>query len=161
MLPFGVLDLGRRSSRFTRDEQRTVMTLWSIARSPLILGADLTKLDAFTLSLITNDEVIAVDQHSRGGRQLFSHDGLIAWIADAPGSADRCLAVFNTRDKPAQPADVAGAKVPVNLAELSFAGPCRVRDLWQTKDLGEFTGEFAPEIPWHGAGLYRVSPAQK
>jgi hypothetical protein len=157
MLPFGVLDLGQRSTRFTRDEQRTVMTLWSIARSPLILGADLTKLDDFTLALITNDEVIAVDQHSRGSRQLFSHDGLIAWIADAPGSADKYLAVFNTRDKPAQPADEAGAKVPVNLAELSFAGPCRVRDLWQTKDLGEFTGEFAPETPWHGAGLYRVS----
>ena len=161
MLPFGVLDLGRRSTRFTRDEQRTVMTLWSIARSPLILGADLTKLDDFTLSLISNDEVIAVDQHSRGGRQLFSHDGLIAWMADAPGSTAKYLAVFNTRDKSTQPADEAGAKVPVNIAELSFAGPCRVRDLWQTKDLGEFTGEFAPEIPSHGAGLFRVSPAQK
>jgi hypothetical protein len=51
--------------------------------------------------------------------------------------------------------------VPVKLSELGFDGPCRIRDLWEAKDLGELTGEFAPEIPWHGAGLYRVSPARK
>ena len=161
MLPFGVLDLGRRSTHFTRDEQRTVMTLWSIARSPLIMGGDLTKLPNFTLELLTNDEVIAVDQHSTGGRQLFNRDNLIGWMAEAPGSADRYVALFNTRDKPGAPAGSPGVPVPVKLSELGFDGACRIRDLWQTKDLGEFTGEFAPEIPWHGAGLYRVSPAQK
>ena len=88
MLPFGVLDQGRRTTHFTRDELRTVMTLWSIARSPLIMGGDLTRLDDFTRSLLTNDEVVAVDQRGRGGHELFHHDGQIAWIAEVPGSGD-------------------------------------------------------------------------
>lgn len=79
----------------------------------------------------------------------------------APGSADRYVALFNTRDKPAAPADLPGVPVSVKLSELGFDVACRICDLWQPKDLGEFTGEFAPEIPWHGAGLYRVSPARK
>ena len=59
------------------------------------------------------------------------------------------------------PAHGAGSmKVPVKLSDLSFTGACRVRDLWRRRALGEFEGEFAPEINWHGAGLYRVSPGQ-
>ena len=314
MLPFGALDLGRRTTRFTRDEQRTVMTLWSIARSPLIMGGDLTKLDDFTLALLTNDEVIAVDQHSAGGRQLFNRDNLIGWVADVPGSMDKYVALFNARDRiPLDPAraafrsavvsrttpghgvaiaaDLAGATklflvvddggdgtgwdhalwveprlvtadgrelkltglpwvsatagwgevskekavsgqpmsvegkrvvdgigtharsvieynlppgyvrirafgalddgalnqprggtiqflvyaltpgpeagrpglpVAVDLTSLGFGADCRIRDLWQRKDLGEIKGgAFAPEIPWHGAGLYRVSPVRE
>jgi alpha-galactosidase len=99
MLPLGVLDLGLRKTRFTPDEQRTLLTLWSIARSPLIHGGDMTKTDAATLSLLTNDEVIAVDQHSENNRPLFERDGLWAWSADVPGSPDRYLALFNTRDR--------------------------------------------------------------
>ncbi len=66
MLPLGVLELGRRKTRFTAEEQMTLLTLWSIARSPLIMGGDLRKLDDFTLSLLTNDEVLAVNQHGSG-----------------------------------------------------------------------------------------------
>jgi hypothetical protein len=136
------------------------MTLWSIARSPLIFGGDLTKLDDFTLSLITNDEVIEVDQDSHGNRQLFRSDGLVAWVADAPNPPDKYLAVFNTRNAPAQTEGARGVKAPVKLADLEFSGACRIRDLWRKADLGEFTDEFAPEINWHGAGLYRVSVAK-
>lgn len=89
MLPFGVIDLGKRTTRFTRDEQLTVMTLWSIARSPLMHGGDLTKTDPFTLSLLTNAEVIAVNQNSSGNRPLFNRDDLIAWMADVPGTSDK------------------------------------------------------------------------
>lgn len=99
MLPFGVLELGKRRTRFTQDEQLTVMTLWSIARSPLMFGGDLTKLDPFTLSLLNNDEVIAVNQLSSGNRPLFERDELIAWIADAPDGEGKYLAVFNARDQ--------------------------------------------------------------
>jgi hypothetical protein len=99
MLPFGVLDLGRRTTRFTPDEQMTVMSLWSIARSPLMHGGDLTKTDAFTMSLLTNAEVLAVNQHSTNNRPLFDRDGLIAWIADVLDSPDRYVALFNTRDR--------------------------------------------------------------
>ena len=169
MLPLGTIDMGRRTTRFTKDEQYTLMTLWSIARSPLIFGGDMTRMDDFTLSLITNEEVIAADQNSSGNRQFFNHDGLIAWVANAPNSSDKYLAVFNTYDKPAndptagkpdQPESAGGMKVPVKLAELGFSGSCRIRDLWRKADLGEFKEEFAPEITWHGAGLYRVSAAK-
>jgi len=157
MLPLGTLDMGRRKSRFNREEQYTMMTLWSIFRSPLIMGGDLTKMDAFTKSLLTNPEVIAVNQNSTGNRQLFRRDGFVAWIADVPGSTDRYLAVFNTRDKPADTNFPMVLKVEAKLAEAGFTGACKIRDLWRKEDIGERTGVFAPEIPWHGAGLYRLS----
>ena len=98
MLPLGTIEFGRRT-KFTRDEQFTLMSLWSIARSPLMHGGDMTHTDDFTLSLLTNDEVLAVNQHSANNRQLFrTADGLIAWVADVPGSPDKYLALFNTRE---------------------------------------------------------------
>ncbi|MFT3830147.1 MAG: glycoside hydrolase family 27 protein [Opitutaceae bacterium] len=99
MLPLGTLVLGTRGTRFTPDEQFTLMTLWSIARSPLMHGGDLTKTDPFTLSLLTNDEVLAVNQHSADNRPLFDRAGLIAWTAKDPKTGDTYLALFNTRDR--------------------------------------------------------------
>ena len=125
------------------------MSLWAIARSPLMMGGDLTKLDSFTLSLLTNEEVIAVDQHSSGNRQLFNRGGFIAWIADVPDSKDKYLAVFNTTKDAAEPA--------VELATLGLGNSVRVRDLWKKSSLGDFTGRFMAKLPSHGAGLYRVS----
>jgi hypothetical protein len=150
MLPLGVIALGKRKTDLTPDEQRTLVTLWSIARSPLIMGGDLTKLDDFTLSLLTNDEVIAVDQTGRNAHQVFSRDGLIAWKSSAPDSADKFVALFNTTDSP--------AKVSVTLAELGFTNPVNVRDLWAQKNLGEVSGSHAAELPPHGAGVFRISP---
>jgi hypothetical protein len=89
MLPLGTIEFGRQT-HFTRDEQFTLMTLWSIARSPLMHGGDMTHTDDFTLSLLTNDEVLAVNQRSAHNRQLFrTADGLIAWVADVPDSPDK------------------------------------------------------------------------
>jgi alpha-galactosidase len=102
MLPFGVIDLGKRTSRFTRDEHYTVMTLWSIARSPLMHGGDMTQTDPFTLSLLTNPEVLAVNQDSSNNRPLFNDRDLIAWVADVPGSPDKYVALFNARDQVSQ-----------------------------------------------------------
>jgi hypothetical protein len=99
MLPLGTLVLGKRTTRFTPDEQITLMTLWSIARSPLMHGGDMTKTDPFTLSLLTNDEVLAVNQKSSDNHPVFDHDDLIAWTATMPGTNDVYLAVFNARDR--------------------------------------------------------------
>ena len=164
MLPIGVLQMGKSKTHFTRDEQTTLMSLWSIARSPLMIGADLTKLDDFTLGLLTNDAVIAVNQNSTGNHQLFQHDGLYAWVAEVPGSADKYLAVFNTRSQPkdgAPPADATNGAtaVPVKLSDLGFPGAVKVENLWTHRALGLFTNEFAPVINCHGAGLYRIKPA--
>ena len=97
MLPFGTLEFDR-STRFTRSEQVLCMTLWSIARSPLIFGGDMTRMDDFTLGLLTNPEVLAVNQASTNNRQISRRDDLIVWAADVPGSPDRYVAFFNAQD---------------------------------------------------------------
>ena len=150
MLPLGKVRFGK-DTNFTRDEQRTLLTLWCIARSPLIHGGDLTKTDDFTLSLLTNPEVIAVDQDSSGNRELLHRDNFVVWIANVPGSTDRYVAVFNT-------GDTGPLAVPVRLKDLGFNGPARIRDLWARSGLGEVRDGFAPRLPPHGAGLYRVTP---
>jgi alpha-galactosidase len=160
MLPLGTLEQGRRQTRFTPDEQVTMLTLWSIARSPLILGADLMKLDDATLALVTNDEVLAVNQRGAHPRQFFRHDdGRVAWVSDAPDGG-KYLALFNIANAPtdetAPPST--GLEVPVKLAELGLpAGEFLVRDLWQHKDLGRMKEEFSPLLAWHGAGLYHMT----
>ena len=86
MLPLGRLKLGARDTQFTPDEQRTLMTLWSIARSPLIMGGDLRYLDAPTKALLTNPEVIAVNQASSGNTPHFVDDTARIWSAKKPSS---------------------------------------------------------------------------
>ncbi|MGA9451460.1 MAG: alpha-galactosidase [Verrucomicrobiia bacterium] len=162
MLPIGVLQMEKTKTHFSRDEQFTLMSLWSMARSPLMIGADLTKLDDFTLSLLTNDEVIAVNQNSSNNHELFHRDGFYGWVADVPGSPNKYLALFNTRAKPdggVQPSGATGvsAAVPVKLSELGFASVGHIRNLWTHQDLGPVTNEFAPVIAFHGAGLYLIS----
>ena len=125
-----------------------MLTLWCIARSPLIMGGDLRKLDDFTLSLLTNDEVLAVNQYGVGSRELFRNDGLAAWSAKS-SSQDTYVATFNLRD--------AAAAIPIKLSELGIGGIVRVRDLWRRMDLATVQGEFSPQISAHGAGLYRLA----
>jgi hypothetical protein len=157
MLPFGVLEMGRRRSRFTPQEHYTVMTLWCIARSPLIFGGDMTRMDDFTLSLLTNDEVIAVNQHSINNRPLFEADRLIAWVADLPGSDERYLALFNTRD-PDQSTQAKAIPMEVRTAQLGMRGPVLVKDLWSGAEIGTYLDVITAEVPYHGARLLRIKP---
>lgn len=101
MLPLAAVRQGQTNSwtNFTHDEQYTLMSLWAIARSPLILGGHLPKNDDFTLKLITNDAVLQVNQHSTNNRQLFRRGDEVAWLADVPGSKDKYLAVFNAANQ--------------------------------------------------------------
>jgi hypothetical protein len=104
MLPLGKIGLRAergepRWSGFSRDEQYTLMTLYSIFRSPLMFGGDLPSNDDFTLSLITNKDVIGVNQNSANGKELFRENDLIAWTADDPETGDKYLALFNASDK--------------------------------------------------------------
>jgi alpha-galactosidase len=170
MLPLGVLEMGRRITRFTRDEQVTLMTLWSIARSPLIMGGDLRKLDEFTAALLCNDEVLAVNKASRENREAFRTADSIVWVANTHGN-DVYVALFNLRDPtpaastapavatgPAATTAPAAAIVSVKLAQIGLKGRARVRDLWNRTDLNVVEDAFAPPIPCHGAGLFRLSP---
>ena len=96
MIPLGVVEFGRKT-KLTYDEQRTLMTLWSIARSPLIFGGDMTKLDPPTLQLLTNAEMLAVNQHSTANRQVSRENDLIVWTADAPDGDAKYVALFNAQ----------------------------------------------------------------
>nr|WP_183983347.1 glycoside hydrolase family 27 protein [Sphingomonas jinjuensis] len=150
MLPLGRLALGKRDTRFTPDEQRTLMTLWSIARSPLIMGGDLRHLDAPTLALLTNREVIAVNQASRDSRPHFIEDGTRVWSATA-ANGDRYVALFNTGG--------ASRDVRVPLAMLGLTGSVGVRDLWAGRADGKASGRLVRHLPAHGSGLYRLARA--
>ena len=125
------------------------MTLWCIARSPLMFGGDIPSLDPFTLSLLTNDEVLEVHGNSERNRQLFARGDAIAWCADVPGSSDKFVAVFNL-------GDVGAASIEVDIRGLDVGAHCSIRDLWVGRDLGEVPSRFAAVIPAHGAGLYRI-----
>ncbi|MGH9470657.1 MAG: glycoside hydrolase family 27 protein [Terriglobia bacterium] len=155
MLPLGRLRIrgfadAPRATRLTHDEQRTLMTLWFIFRSPLMIGADLPSLDPFTLSLFTNPEVLAVDQHSFDNRQTYARGQQIAWEASIPGSRGKYVALFNLADSP--------APVKVTWNELGMHGNCAVRDLWARKDEGRHSGAYFHELPAHGSGLYKIEP---
>ena len=150
MLPLGRLALGQRDTKFTPDEQCTLMTLWSIARSPLIMGGDLRHLDPPTLALLTNREVIAVNQASRDNRPHFIADDTRIWSARAP-DGDRYVALFNTGKTP--------LPVGIDLGLLGLKGNARVRDLWAGKDDGMAQGRLVRTLPSHGAGLYRLRAA--
>lgn len=147
MLPLGRLALGKRDSRLTPAEQRTVMTLWSIARSPLIMGGDLRHLDAPTLALLTNRDVLAVNQTSSGNRPVFVADGMRCWTARAADGGDY-VALFNLRDK--------DATIGADLRWLGIEGPVRVRDLWAGRDLPPAATRIEAAVPAHGAALLRV-----
>jgi alpha-galactosidase len=300
MLPLGIIEFDR-PTQFTRDEQYTLMTLWSIGRSPLIFGGDMTKLDALTLELLTNPEMLEVNQRSENNRQVSRENNLIVWTADIPGSRDKVVALFNAQskgenldfsfadyaspviagegswqdlevslkdgkrlvlfvtdggdgfefdhavwqdpilrgprgelrleelpwahatagwgqtrvnrtceDRPlrvaGQPARGIGTHAPsiiiydlpegydtfaargvmtnrgsvvfgalvdrgeqliadsavvrVNFSDIGLSGPARVRDLWAREDLGDFAESFGRELPLHGSGLYRLTPAE-
>ena len=96
MIPLGIVDFDRPTN-FTEDEQYTLMTLWSIARSPLIFGGDMTRLDDLTLELLTNPEMLEVNQNSTHNRQVFRENNLVAWVADVPGKSDKYVALFNAQ----------------------------------------------------------------
>jgi alpha-galactosidase len=159
MLPLGHIGLraergNDRMSLLTHDEQRTLMSLWSIARSPLMLGGDLPTSDAFTLGLISNDEVLAADQKADHSRQLFRRGDHVAWTSDVAGSADKYLAVFNTGEDGETP-------IPVRWSDLGMAGRVTIRDLWERNAIGVFPEGHSFRIPPHGAGLYRLSAAEE
>jgi alpha-galactosidase len=154
MLPLGELRVtakegGGSPTKFTPDEQQTLMTLWCMFRSPLIFGGDLPSNDAATNALLTNDEVLAVDQHSYGSHQSFEEGNLRAWTAVAEGGKDSYIAVFNLGD------ETTTATLPWNKF-FKIGSSAKVRDLWAKKTLGRKAGIDVTLHP-HASVLYRVS----
>jgi alpha-galactosidase len=139
-----------RETRLTHAEQRTYLTLWCIARSPLFMGGNLTRMDRWTESLLDNREVIAVDQRAAGAHQALARDGFVIWLSKPDDGRGWYLAAFNLEPHP-------GA-LEVTWKELSLAADrYDVRDLWQHRDRGLATS-LAVSLDPHGAALYRLIP---
>ncbi len=136
-------------SNLTRNELLTMITLWSIARSPMMIGGDLSMIHNYELQLLQNKAVLEVNQNSSGNRQLFRTENQVAWIADVPGTGEKYLAVFNLGES--------GQLIPVDLKSIGFEGKCSVTDLWSGDTLGQFESAVRPEVLPHGARLFRIS----
>ena len=157
MLPLGHIGLRAergedRTSRFTHDEAQTVMSLWSIAQSPLMFGGDLPTSDAFTISLLSNDEVMGVNQSGQGGYPFWQSGSRVAWVAETAKRDTKYLGVFNTGDRPGD--------IRVDWGSLKLPEECLLRDLWQKKDLGKVAAGYTFRLPPHGSGLFRITPAK-
>jgi hypothetical protein len=176
MLPLGLISIRRnppkmpRITRFTPEEQRALMTLWCIARSPLMFGGDMRVLDPWTLSLITNEDVLAMHRASTGNRVLFHNDYRVAWTAKAAGGAGEApagatggvadairraagatyLALFNT-------SNFDEVQISAALSDLGIASPVRVRELWTREDLGIVADRVQAVVPPHGAKLFLLT----
>ncbi|GIH40813.1 hypothetical protein Mco01_38130 [Microbispora corallina] len=144
------LDVGSgQMDGLTQDERQSYMTLWAISASPLYTGDDLTKLDAYGLSLLTNKEVIAVDQQGLPARPVTATGPAQVWgVKNADGTYT--VALFNMGALPAQ--------VTAHWSSFGFGGRADVRDLWQHKDLGAQDGSVSATLPAHGSRLLRVTP---
>ena len=155
MLALGYLGptpgLGKpRETRLTHAEQLTYLTLWCIARSPLFMGGNLTRMDRWTEGLLENPEVIAVDQHASDDHQAFAHDGFVVWLSKPDTGGGWYLASFNTQTL-ASTLTVSWQTLALPQARYSL------RDLWQHRELGT-ARTLSVRLDAHGAALYRLQP---
>ena len=142
-----------RASRLTKDEQRTLFSLWSMMRSPLIIGANLTLCDEWTKKLLTNAEVIAIDQHSKGNHAVLTTEKAAVWVAQPEKGDGYYVAVFNRSDAPQE--------MRYSWKELGMDGKSyALRDLWEGKDLGNADGIRVTLAP-HAAMVYAVGNVKK
>lgn len=164
MLPLGFVGKGfedERQTRFTREEQRTMMTLWCLFGSPLMIGAELTKLDDWTLSLLTNREILSMLTPDCRPRQLFRTDSSAAWSGFNAKTGACYAALFNLSDEEAE------ISVPVSSLCASdgsaLFGGCEevlLGELWDGADQKSRGGRISCVLPAHGCAVYRVTPAQ-
>jgi alpha-galactosidase len=154
MLVIGTVGWGRpHPTKLSPNEQYTHISLWCLLSAPLLIGCDMTQFDAFTLSLLTNDEVLEVDQDPLGRQaaRVAQNGQLEIWAKDmADGS--KAVGLFNRGSEE--------RSVVVKWSDLGLSGEQKVRDLWRQKDLGAFAGQFEAKVSRHGVVLVNVRPAK-
>jgi alpha-galactosidase len=141
-------------TRLTPDEQYAHISLWCLLSAPLLIGCDMEKLDDFTLNLLCNDEVLAVDQDSLGQEAtcVSSNENLRVFAKNLDDGA-KAVGLFNLGDQP--------ATVVASWDDLKLSGGQLVRDLWRQKDLGKFDKEFTAMVAPHGVVLLKIQPVAK
>jgi alpha-galactosidase len=155
MLVVGKVGWGNlHPTRLTPNEQYTHISLWCLLSAPLLIGCDMSQMDDFTLNLLTNDEVLEVDQDPLGkqARRVAKEENLEVWAKEMQ---DGTLAVglFNRGELE--------SRVTARWSEMGISGKQIVRDLWRQKDLGEFDNQFTTVVPRHGVALVRLRPSGK
>lgn len=153
MLPLGRIGIRAergedRNSRLTPDEQRTLISLWSMLRSPLIFGGDLTSLDPFTRSLLTNSDVLEIDQHSSNTKIAYSKNDLHVWTAKGKLPGVLYVALFNFSDSTVH-AHMAWEQLGVVVT------PASIHELWTGKTLRGSSAVDA-SLAAHGVVLYKI-----
>lgn len=151
MLPLGKIGIrshgGERMTNFTLDEQKLMMTLWCIFRSPLMFGGDMTKNDAFTLSLMQNRALIDINQNSYAGRLVYRKNNEIVWAANG-SDGEYYLAQFNVGDRK--------TVISTQLAFIGINRPSDAVELWDGNTLFAET-EITSEVPAHGVRIYKIN----
>lgn len=137
-------------THLTPDEQYTHVSLWCLLSAPLLIGCDMSQLDDFTLNLLTNDEVLAVDQDPLGkqARQIIKKDNYQVWVKEM-SDGTKAIGVFNLTDE--------FQNISFSWNEIGMKGNNKVRDLWRQKDLGSFSSSFTTKVAPHGVTLIKVS----
>jgi alpha-galactosidase len=140
-------------THLTPNEQYTHISLWCLLSAPLLIGCDMTQMNAFTLSLLSNDEVLAVDQDSLGRQaaRVAQSDSFEVWARDLDDGS-KAVGLFNRGED--------DARVKANWSDLGIAGKQMVRDLWRQKDIGQFEASFEASVPRHGVVLIKISPVK-
>jgi alpha-galactosidase len=145
---------GPYPTHLTPDEQYSHMSAWCLQSVPLLLGNDLTKLDEFTLSLLTNDEVLAVNQDPLGKQAtVVSKIDSCGVLAKDMEDGSKAAGLFNVTDSITR-------KLTVKWSELGIAGKYIVRDLWRQKDIGIFDNEFSADVKPHGVVMVSLRKAK-
>jgi len=136
-------------SRLSPDEQYTHISLWSLLSAPLLIGCDMSQLDEFTLNLLTNDEVLAVDQDAlgAGAARVYDKEGIQVWIKPLK-DGQRAIGIFNLGEKT--------SVATLHFADLGLPTRLKLRDLWRQSELGAFSDSFSTHIPSHGVLLLRA-----
>jgi hypothetical protein len=157
MLPLGRLGPAPgwgvpRNTRLSKDEQQMLMTLWTIFPSPLMVGGDLTQADEWTTSLLTNREVIEVDQHSTKNHPVVSNSDRSVWVAQSTTGKGYYVAVFNLKSSEEEfTYSWSALEIP--------AAKYKVRNLWLHQDIGTMDS-LRVKLPPHGSVLYAVAAVQ-
>lgn len=155
---------GEKTS-LTPDEQYFYMSMWSLMASPLIFSGDMAKLDAFTLNVLCNNEVIDINQDilGRQAKILKYEDNELIMVRDLEDGS-KAVGLFYVSGNPPVPSDFfewdkerVPKKIKINLSELGIDGKANVRDVWRQKSLGSFENYFESDVPWHGVTFVKIS----
>lgn len=136
-------------TKLTPDEQYTHISLWCMLSAPLLIGCDLQRLDPFTLNLLTNDEVLALDQDALGyqAKPIMKEEKIQVWVKNL-ADGNKAVSIFNLDDTT--------QIYSLDLTKIGFDSEVLIRDLWRQDDMGKYSGEYTTAIPSHGVVLLKI-----